>query len=102
MNQRATVIVHGNVATGLAENMMSGIVHVYGNASQRLTEWCQARHLPLHVFEWRDAHAAAGFSRNATYLLRPDTYVALADDSGSPEAIEAYFKKTGIRRSQGD
>ncbi|MBV8417166.1 MAG: hypothetical protein JO251_18330, partial [Verrucomicrobia bacterium] len=26
--------VHGNVATGLAENMMSGIVHVYGNASQ--------------------------------------------------------------------
>jgi len=34
MNQRATVIVHGNVATGLAENMMSGIVHVYGNASQ--------------------------------------------------------------------
>jgi glutamate synthase domain-containing protein 3 len=34
MNQQATVIVHGNVATGVAENMMSGIVHVNGNASQ--------------------------------------------------------------------
>lgn len=34
MNQRATLIVHGNVATGVAENMMSGIVHVHGNASQ--------------------------------------------------------------------
>src|SRR5882724_2967710 len=34
MNQKATVIVHGNVATGVAENMMSGIVHVNGNASQ--------------------------------------------------------------------
>src|ERR1700732_598381 len=34
MNQKATVIVHGNVATGVAENMMSGIVHVNCNASQ--------------------------------------------------------------------
>jgi hypothetical protein len=77
-------------------------VHVYGNASQKLSDWCQAHHLPLHVFEWRDDHAAAGFSRNAIYLLRPDTYVALAEDSGSPEAIEAYFKNTGIRRSPPD
>ena len=34
MNQRATVIVKGNVATGVAENMMSGFVHVRGDASQ--------------------------------------------------------------------
>lgn len=34
MNQRATIIVHGNVATGVAENMMSGVVHVRGDASQ--------------------------------------------------------------------
>ncbi len=34
MNQRARVIVDGNVATGVAENMMSGFVHVRGDASQ--------------------------------------------------------------------
>ncbi len=34
MNQEATVIVEGNVATGVAENMMSGLVHVRGHASQ--------------------------------------------------------------------
>jgi glutamate synthase domain-containing protein 3 len=34
MNQRAIVIVHGNVGTGVAENMMSGRVHVVGDASQ--------------------------------------------------------------------
>ncbi len=34
MNQRASVIVHGNAATGVAENMMSGFVHVRGDASQ--------------------------------------------------------------------
>jgi glutamate synthase domain-containing protein 3 len=34
MNQRATIIVHGNVGVGVAENMMSGVVHVRGDASQ--------------------------------------------------------------------
>jgi methylamine---glutamate N-methyltransferase subunit B len=34
MNQRASVIVHGNVGVGVAENMMSGFVHVLGDASQ--------------------------------------------------------------------
>lgn len=34
MNKEATVIVHGNVSTGVAENMMSGYVRVKGNASQ--------------------------------------------------------------------
>jgi glutamate synthase domain-containing protein 3 len=34
MNKRASVIVNGNAGTGLAENMMSGRVHVKGDASQ--------------------------------------------------------------------
>ena len=34
MNQKAHVTIDGNVGTGVAENMMSGIVHVKGNASQ--------------------------------------------------------------------
>jgi glutamate synthase domain-containing protein 3 len=34
MNERATVTVHGNAGTGVAENMMSGEVRVLGNASQ--------------------------------------------------------------------
>jgi glutamate synthase domain-containing protein 3 len=34
MNKLATVRVHGNASTGLAENMMSGRVVIEGNASQ--------------------------------------------------------------------
>jgi methylamine---glutamate N-methyltransferase subunit B len=34
MNKLATVRVHGNASTGLAENIMSGSVFVHGNASQ--------------------------------------------------------------------
>jgi len=34
MNQQASVIIHGNAGQGVAENMMSGQVHVKGDASQ--------------------------------------------------------------------
>jgi len=34
MNKRASIIVNGNAGTGVAENMMSGRVHVKGDVSQ--------------------------------------------------------------------
>ncbi|HUB24589.1 MAG TPA: hypothetical protein VL992_04095 [Tepidisphaeraceae bacterium] len=34
MNKQASIVVHGNVERGVAENMMSGIVRVTGNASE--------------------------------------------------------------------
>src|SRR5215471_3919073 len=69
---------------------MTWQVHVYGSASAQLADWCACHDMPLHVFDWRPEHEAAGLARNATYLLRPDTYVALADPVGAPDAIERY------------
>jgi 2-polyprenyl-6-methoxyphenol hydroxylase-like FAD-dependent oxidoreductase len=69
---------------------MTWQVHVYGSASTQLADWCACHDTPLHVFDWRSQHEAAGLARNATYLLRPDTYVALADPVGAPHAIERY------------
>ena len=34
MNKFASITINGNAATGLAENMMSGVVRLRGNASQ--------------------------------------------------------------------
>jgi glutamate synthase domain-containing protein 3 len=34
MNKRANLVIHGNAGVGVAENMMSGRVHVKGDASQ--------------------------------------------------------------------
>jgi glutamate synthase domain-containing protein 3 len=34
MNKQAHVVIHGNAGVGVAENMMSGFVHVKGDASQ--------------------------------------------------------------------
>jgi 2-polyprenyl-6-methoxyphenol hydroxylase-like FAD-dependent oxidoreductase len=69
---------------------MSWQVHVYGAASNELSSWCADHDVALHVFAWRDEFATSGIARDALYLLRPDTYVALADASGAPGAIDRY------------
>ena len=71
-------------------------VHVYGAAEERLMRWCKDKRLPLEVFPWDDATGHAGLKRNALYLIRPDTYVALAQNAQSVDAIEQYFAKAGI------
>ena len=71
--------------------------HVYGSPKSELAAWCAGQNLPLHVFSWRDEHGAAGLKRDAIYLLRPDTYVALADEAGAPDAIKRYFAERSIR-----
>jgi 2-polyprenyl-6-methoxyphenol hydroxylase-like FAD-dependent oxidoreductase len=72
-------------------------VHVYGTARPELAKWCAARNIELNVFPWQARHEAAGLARNALYLLRPDTYVALADASGTPDAVDRYCAERGLR-----
>lgn len=76
---------------------MSWQVHVYGKAAETLVRCCANRHLPLHVFPWSDACGAAGLRRNALYLLRPDTYVALVEPAGEGQALEQYFSERAIQ-----
>jgi hypothetical protein len=76
---------------------MTWQVHVYGSISAQAADWCARRDVPLHVFDWRPEHEAAGLARNALYLLRPDAYVALADTSGEQDALERYCIDREIR-----
>jgi len=71
-------------------------VHVYGTASPALRDWCQRRDVPLHVFEWHEQDDDAGLTRDALYLLRPDTYVALADRAASIAALDSFFNDRGL------
>jgi len=77
--------------------MMTWQVHVYGSASAALTAWCAGENIPLHVFAWRPEHEAAGLARDALYLLRPDSYVALADTSGTPDSLDRYCREHEIQ-----
>jgi hypothetical protein len=71
-------------------------VHVYGVAKPALAAWCEQHHVPLHVFPWRAEYETAGLARDALYLLRPDTYVALVEASGAAQALARYFEDQGL------
>jgi 2-polyprenyl-6-methoxyphenol hydroxylase-like FAD-dependent oxidoreductase len=75
-------------------------VHVYGSVSDSLVAWCDQRNVALHAFDWRPEHEAAGLARDAVYLIRPDTYVALAEAAGDPNAVERYFADRKIKLPQ--
>jgi 2-polyprenyl-6-methoxyphenol hydroxylase-like FAD-dependent oxidoreductase len=66
-------------------------LHVYGTCSPDLSNWCKQHNLRLSAFTWNATYERSGFSRNAIYLVRPDTYIALASDRQDPEILRSYF-----------
>lgn len=66
-------------------------VQVYGAANPELAAWCADRRLPLQTLAWSPQFEQAGLTQNAHYLLRPDTYIALAGESGPVDQIRRYF-----------
>ena len=76
---------------------MTWQVHVYGLAKPELADWCGSHDIPLYVFDWQFEHEVAGLVRDALYLLRPDTYVALVDVEGTPDILDRYCADHGIR-----
>jgi hypothetical protein len=72
-------------------------IHVYGTASAELAAWCDGHGVPLHRFDWSAEHETVGFARDGLYLVRPDSYVALADASGSAGAVERYLAERNLR-----
>lgn len=72
-------------------------IHVYGSVKEELTEWCRSKGIPLHVFPWNEKYQAVGLGRDAAYLVRPDTYVAVAEPSGLPQDFEEHLKGVNIR-----
>ncbi len=66
---------------------------VYGAARPELVAWCADQKLPLETFPWAPQYARAGLARDALYLLRPDTYVGLADETGSADVLRSYLRR---------
>jgi hypothetical protein len=75
---------------------MTWQVHVYGTAGPELRTWCERHDLPLHVFVWRQQYGKAGLAQDAAYLVRPDTYVALATADDMIGSLQRYFDSRGI------
>jgi hypothetical protein len=72
-------------------------LHVYGNAAAPISSVCKAAGLPLHTFPWRDDMRAAGFGRDAVYLIRPDGYVGFADRDANAANLQKYLADRQLR-----
>ncbi|HEX9937396.1 MAG TPA: FAD-dependent monooxygenase, partial [Longimicrobium sp.] len=78
-------------------------VHVYGDPAGGVAEACAELGLPLHRFTWMPAMRRRGLARGATYLVRPDGYVALADPDDDAERLRRYCAEhDAVGRSRGD
>jgi hypothetical protein len=71
-------------------------VHVYGEAQGALKRWCDDRGAPLHVYPWYDAMGEASLKKDALYLIRPDTYVALTQREQNPAAIDGFLERVRL------
>ena len=71
-------------------------IHVYGKADGYVKRWAEGRRIPLEVYAWTEGMRHAGLRENALYLIRPDTYVALASPAPSVDAVEHYLAKVQI------
>ncbi|KAE8343812.1 hypothetical protein BDV24DRAFT_128288 [Aspergillus arachidicola] len=78
-------------------NEITWQVHVYGEAKDTLKEWCHSKGVPLHIFPWNEKYQSVGLGKDAAYLIRPDTYVAVAEPSGLSEQFDQYLKDNEIR-----
>jgi hypothetical protein len=70
-------------------------VHVYGEPKPNLVQACVKLGLPLHRFDWKPDMGRAGLREGASYLIRPDGYVAIADTEG----LERYFQSRRLLTS---
>jgi hypothetical protein len=77
---------------------------VYGRPAQGIAQACADRGVALHVFAWQPRMARAGLTRDAFYLVRPDAYVALADEGRSPARLlewsDTHFRPAAGRTSR--
>jgi 2-polyprenyl-6-methoxyphenol hydroxylase-like FAD-dependent oxidoreductase len=72
---------------------------IHGAAAAQVTAACASLGLPLTVLPWTQGCEAAGLKRDALYLLRPDTYVALVQGSPDMDAVRRYFESRGLKPS---
>lgn len=66
-------------------------LHVYGALAPAVSAYCADRGIAVHVFPWTAAHERAGLEQDALYLLRPDTYVGLATEDATVDALARYL-----------
>ena len=73
-------------------------VHLYGQATTTIASILASASIPIHVFAWSARAAAAGLTRDAVYLVRPDGHVGFAAADPAARDLPAYLARWGLAR----
>ena len=95
--ERLPWVKFDNTDNYVALEQMAWNIHVYGQAEPHLRDWCRAHNILLHVYAWRDAFGEAGLAKDAVYLIRPDSYVGLAQTEQDTAKLSAYFDRCHLK-----
>ncbi|MDP8996578.1 MAG: FAD-dependent monooxygenase [Pseudomonadota bacterium] len=71
-------------------------LHIYGEASAECSALCAKLGLTLVTFAFTDQAMAAGFAKDALYLIRPDGHVAFASQTQNANALQEYLSDKQI------
>jgi 2-polyprenyl-6-methoxyphenol hydroxylase-like FAD-dependent oxidoreductase len=78
-------------------NSMDWQLHVYGEVQAGLRDAAARHEIPLHAFTWDAAASEACLAKDASYLVRPDGHVALADSKQDADALERFLTRFKIK-----
>ncbi len=68
------------------------LVHVYGQPSPALGDFCSRRHIALHAWPWTKKAGQVGLRKDACYLVRPDGYIGFISRAQQVDELEAYLR----------
>ncbi|WP_133579681.1 FAD-dependent monooxygenase [Aureibacillus halotolerans] len=73
-------------------------IHVYGNCTPALTEKAATLNIPIHTMPWTDKARQAGLRKDALYLVRPDSHIALASKTQDVQKLQHYVTTHRLER----
>jgi 2-polyprenyl-6-methoxyphenol hydroxylase-like FAD-dependent oxidoreductase len=72
-------------------------IHVYGRLSANFHDQLKSLTLPYYVFPWNGSAAKAGLTENTVYVIRPDGYIGLNEETQDLGSLKKYLDQFGIR-----
>lgn len=67
-------------------------LHVYGESTPALHQFANAFALPLYEEKWTTDMEKMGIVKNSVFLVRPDGYIAVADNQKNIHNIQSYIR----------
>ncbi|MDN4074155.1 FAD-dependent monooxygenase [Fictibacillus terranigra] len=71
-------------------------LHIYGRIQDRIRKFVGKEGFPAHSFPWHHSMDDTGLKNNSLYLIRPDGYVAYADEEQNVEKLKHFIEKFNL------